>query len=56
MDFTLFDIFYIVPSFVFFIIKLLSFIVKLVIVEEVEVAEVDDSNPDDSCCVEEKKS
>ena len=37
------------------IIKQFSFIVKLV-VEEVEVADVDESHPDDSCRVKEKKS
>ena len=46
--------FYIAPSFVLRIIKQFSFIVKLVVVEEVGVAEVDESHPDDSCRVEEK--
>ena len=58
MDFTLLlDIFYIAPSFVLSInIKKFSVIVKLVVVEEVEVAEVDANHPDDSCRVEEKNS
>ena len=56
-DFTLLlDIFYIAPSVVLSIIKKFSFIVKLVVVEEVEVAEVDNSDPDNSCCVKEKNS
>ena len=58
MDFTsLLDIFiYISPSFVLSIINLFSFMVKLVVVEEAEVAQVDESDPKDSCCVKEKKS
>ena len=56
MDFTLLlDIFYIAPSFILSILKFFSFIVKLVVVKEVEIAEIDESHPDDSCCVEERK-
>ena len=57
MDLTLLlDIFYIAPSFVMSIINYFSFIVKLVVVEEVEVTQVDESDPQDSCCVKEKRS
>ena len=41
----LMDIFYIASSFVLSIITQFSFIVKLVVVEEVEVAKVDESHP-----------
>ena len=56
LDFKLLlDIFYIASSFVLSIVTVVYFTVKLVVVEEIEVTEVDESHPDDSCCVKKKK-